>query len=69
METSYIHVNDMFSQEDANRVLEAIEHVWGLSSAEVQLSNRKAIVTFDERMASTTDFEQAVKESGYEVTK
>lgn len=58
----------MTNQEDANKILEAIEHVWGITKVEVNLSNSEAIFSFDERMASVQDFEKVIMESGFEFT-
>jgi copper chaperone CopZ len=35
---------------------------------EVNLSKKEAIFSYDERMASPQDFEQAVKDIGFELT-
>lgn len=58
----------MTNQEDANKILEAIEHVWGITKVEVNLSKSEAIFSFDERMASVQDFKQVIMESGFEFT-
>lgn len=59
----------MANQADANKVLEAIEHVWGLGQVEVSLSQKEAKFTYDERMASPHDFEQAIKDIGFEIAQ
>ncbi|XJZ25660.1 heavy-metal-associated domain-containing protein [Bacillota bacterium Lsc_1132] len=68
METDVINVKNMGSQEDAEKILAALEHVWGLTKAEVSLSKKEAIVTFDERMASSQDFIQAIVETGFDIS-
>lgn len=68
METAVILVKNMTCQEDANKILSAVEHVWGLTKAEVNLSKKEAIVTYDERMASSEDFMQTLIETGYQIT-
>ncbi|MGG5254148.1 heavy-metal-associated domain-containing protein [Neobacillus sp. SM06] len=67
METEVFNVKNMNSQEDADKILASIEHVWGLSKAEVSLLKKEATVTFDERMASTQDFVQAIVETGFDL--
>ncbi len=67
METEVFNVKNMNSQEDADKILAAIEHVWGLSKAEVSLLKKEATVTFDERMASSQDFIQAIVETGFDL--
>lgn len=68
METDVILVENMVSQKDADKVLAAIEHVWGLTKAEVNLAKKEAIVTYDKRMASSQDFYQAIVDTGYNVS-
>ncbi|PLS09557.1 heavy-metal-associated domain-containing protein [Neobacillus cucumis] len=67
METRVVTIKNMANQQDANKVLEAIEHVWGNTQAEIDLSKGKAIYSFDENMASGQDFEQAIMDLGYEI--
>jgi copper chaperone CopZ len=67
METSVVTVKNMVNQQDADKVLQALEHVWGLTRAEVKLSKSQAAFTYDERMASPQDFEQAIIETGFEI--
>jgi copper chaperone len=68
LETRIVTVKNMANQQDANKILEAIEHVWGITKAEVNLSKSQASFSFDEKMASVHDFEQAMLESGFEIT-
>ncbi|MDQ0202050.1 copper chaperone [Neobacillus ginsengisoli] len=67
LETGVVTVKNMVNQQDADKVLQAIEHVWGLNRAEVIFSKSQAIFTYDERMASSQDFEQAIIETGFEI--
>jgi copper chaperone CopZ len=67
METGSFVIKNMASQEDANKVLKAIENVWGYTRGDVNLSTSKAVFTYDERMASVHDFEQAIKDTGFEI--
>lgn len=68
METRVVTVKNMVNQQDANKILEVIAHVWGITKAEVNLSKCQASFSFDEKMASVQDFEQALIESGFEIT-
>ncbi|MEO2076357.1 MAG: heavy-metal-associated domain-containing protein [Bacillus sp. (in: firmicutes)] len=68
METRVVTFKNMTNQEDANKILEAIEHVWGVTKVEINLSKSEAIFSFDERMASVQDFKQVIMESGFEFT-
>ncbi|RFU67698.1 copper chaperone [Peribacillus saganii] len=67
METGMFVVKDMVSQEDANTIMNALLEVWGVSRAEVNLSKGEAMFTYDKRMASAIDFEQAILDSGYQI--
>jgi copper chaperone len=67
LENEVIVVKNMGNETDANKVLEAIEHVWGLLRAEVHLSQKEAVFSYDERMASAQDFKQAVVEAGFDI--
>ena len=40
----------------------------GVSKAEINLSKSQAVFTYDERMASQQDFEQAIKDLGFDIT-
>ena len=67
MATGVVTVRNMVNQQDADKVLQALEHVWGLSRAEVIFSKSQAVFTYDERMASPQDFEQAIIDTGFEI--
>ncbi|WP_449621069.1 heavy-metal-associated domain-containing protein [Robertmurraya sp. Marseille-Q9965] len=55
------------TQEDADKVLQALNSVWGVRKAEVNLNSGEAIVSYDEKAATYADFTQAVIDSGYKV--
>lgn len=67
MEEAVVTIKNMQNQTDADKVLSALEHVWGIGRVEVDLQRNKAIFTFDNRMASLQDFERALLDTGYEV--
>jgi copper chaperone CopZ len=64
-----IEIKNMMNEADAKKVIDAMEHVWGVQRVEVRLSQNQAVYSYDERMASHHDFKQAVIEAGYEVTE
>jgi copper chaperone CopZ len=68
LDTRVVTIKNMVNQQDADRVLEVIEHVWGDTRAVVDLSKGQATYSFDEKMASSQDFEQAIIDSGFEIT-
>ncbi|MDR4947972.1 heavy-metal-associated domain-containing protein [Neobacillus cucumis] len=67
METRVLSIKNMANQQDADKVLKAIEHVWGYTQAEIDLSKGQAKYSYDEKMASSQDFEQAILDLGYEI--
>jgi copper chaperone CopZ len=69
LQNDVMMIKNMMNETDAKKVIDAMEHVWGVQRVEVHLSQNQAVYTYDERMASQHDFKQAVIEAGYEVTK
>jgi copper chaperone CopZ len=67
MENGVFVIKDMVNQQDADKVLNALLEVWGIGRAEVNLNKSNAVFSYDERMASYHDFEQAVIDTGYEI--
>lgn len=67
MEEAVVVVKNMQSQDDANKVLNTLQDVWGIGRAETDLQHNQAIFTYDKRMASLEDFERALLDAGYEV--
>ncbi|WML48050.1 copper chaperone [Neobacillus sp. PS3-34] len=68
MENGVLKVRNIQNQQDADKILEALNHVWGIDKVEINQTKGEASFAYDERMASTEDFVQAVKDSGFEVT-
>ncbi|MCM3587578.1 heavy-metal-associated domain-containing protein [Mesobacillus maritimus] len=69
MEKGMMKLDGMRSQEDADKVLHALNEVWGVREAEVNVHSQEALFSFDEKAASLQDFEQAVRDCGYNVIK
>ncbi|WP_160118389.1 heavy-metal-associated domain-containing protein [Bacillus sp. V59.32b] len=67
MEEAVVVVKSMQHQDDADKVLNALQDVWGIGRAEVDLKRNQATFTYDNRMASLQDFERALLDTGYEV--
>ncbi|THE09594.1 copper chaperone [Bacillus timonensis] len=67
MENRVFVIKDMVNQQDADKILNALLEVWGIGRAEVNLNNSNAVFSYDERMASYHDFEQAIIDKGYEI--
>jgi copper chaperone CopZ len=60
-------IGNLHTTEDAEKLTEAMLHVWGISQAEASSQHKTVSIMFDERMASPADFEQAVREAGFEL--
>ncbi|HYK71961.1 MAG TPA: heavy-metal-associated domain-containing protein [Pseudoneobacillus sp.] len=69
MKTGTIKLEGIQNQQDADKVLHALNEVWGVRQAEVSHVTGEAIFSYDEQAASEQDFEQAILDSGYEVVK
>lgn len=65
MRTKVIKVQGMHSEEDANRVQQALNEVWGVRKVLVSLPKSEAVVSYDENAAVTIDFQQAIIDTGY----
>ncbi|WP_251550852.1 heavy-metal-associated domain-containing protein [Neobacillus muris] len=69
MQKGSLKVEGMNSQTDANKVLHALNEVWGVREAEVNLSRSEAVFSFNEQAASYQDFEQAIIDLGYQIVR
>lgn len=69
METGKLNLQGVSSQADADKVLQALNEVWGVREAEVRFRSQEVIISFDENAASLHDFEQAIIDSGFGVSK
>ncbi|WP_090990115.1 heavy-metal-associated domain-containing protein [Bacillus sp. OV322] len=58
-------VSGLDSQESGKKILQALESVWGINKAEIDIKHREASFSYDSRMASRQDFEQAILDLGY----
>lgn len=67
MENGVFVIKDMVNQQGADKVLNALLEVWGIERAEVNLNKSNVVFSYDERMASYHDFEQAIIDTGYEI--
>ncbi|WP_170008135.1 heavy-metal-associated domain-containing protein [Bacillus fonticola] len=67
MEDGLIKVEGMTNEHDAEKVLHALNEVWGVRKAEVSLSNQTASFRYNEKAASYEDFLQAVEDTGFTI--
>ncbi|PAE27435.1 heavy-metal-associated domain-containing protein [Oceanobacillus profundus] len=56
-------------KEDEGKVSDALHDVWGVRNIKINTQTNEAIISYDEDAGSLMDFEQAVKDLGYEVNK
>ncbi|MED1783794.1 heavy-metal-associated domain-containing protein [Brevibacillus fortis] len=67
MHTDRISVKGMKDENDAEKVSKTLHSVWGIQQVEVSLLKGEALVSYDEKAASLVDFQQAIRDLGYEV--
>jgi copper chaperone CopZ len=65
MQEMKLRINNLNTPADAERITQAMLDVWGISQAEANADHKTLSIMFDERMASTEDFTQAVREAGF----
>jgi len=69
MENGKMRLEGLQTQADADKVLHALNEVWGVREAEILFNRKEAVFSYDEKAASLHDFEQAVIDSGYNIIK
>ncbi|MEH7884953.1 cation transporter [Bacillus sp. JJ1609] len=65
MREQVFHISNLETKEEADKITQALLHVWGISQAETSAQHKTVSIKYDERMASSEDFEQVVKEVGF----
>jgi copper chaperone CopZ len=65
MKEHVFHIGNLDTKEDTDKITKAMLDVWGISQAEASAQHKTVSIKYDERMASSEDFEQAVKEAGF----
>ncbi|WP_338447701.1 cation transporter [Niallia oryzisoli] len=67
MKKRTLQISNFECQEDAEKITQAVLDVWGIADAKANATQKTISFTFDERMASEQDFEQAITESGFQI--
>ncbi|MFY4777400.1 heavy-metal-associated domain-containing protein [Metabacillus sp. RGM 3146] len=67
MKSGVIKVEGLQTQNDADKVAQALHAVWGIRRAEVSLNSSEATFTYDENAANDIDFHQAITEAGFKI--
>ncbi|WP_110927956.1 heavy-metal-associated domain-containing protein [Bacillus massiliglaciei] len=60
-----IKIANMTNGQDAEKVHQTLQSVWGVRQVDVSVHKQEASVSFNENAASFEDFLQALKETGY----
>lgn len=69
MKERTLQISNLNSQEDVEKITQAVQDVWGITDAKASPVQKTVSFTFDERMASEQDFEQAIMESGFYIVR
>ncbi|KZO00351.1 heavy-metal-associated domain-containing protein [Pseudobacillus badius] len=67
MQKGVIKIKNQLTEQEAEKVSQALESVWGVRRTEVHAASREASFTYNEEAASYTDFQQAITDLGFEV--
>lgn len=62
-----LHISNLESREDAEKITQAVFDVWGIADAKASPTQKTVSFTFNERMASEQDFEKKITESGFNI--
>lgn len=65
MQERTFRVINLNTTDDAEKLTQAMLDVWGIFQAEASTHHKTVSIMFDERMSSQQDFEQAVREAGF----
>lgn len=64
--TRAIKVKEL-NERNADEISRILHDIWGIRQVEVNVDTREAVVSFNEKSASLVDFEQALKDRGYQL--
>ncbi|UOQ83499.1 heavy-metal-associated domain-containing protein [Gracilibacillus salinarum] len=53
-------------KEDEAKISEALHDVWGVQSVDINVHTQEAIVSYNENAGALHDFQQAIKDVGYD---
>ncbi|KML37383.1 MULTISPECIES: heavy-metal-associated domain-containing protein [Bacillaceae] len=66
MITRTVSIENM-NQTDEEKLSKALYDVWGVRKIKLNSMSGEAVISFDEDAASVMDFEQAIKDCGYNI--
>jgi copper chaperone CopZ len=64
--TRTVSIENM-DQADEEKLSKALNDVWGVRKIKINSMSGEAVISFDEDAASFMDFEQAIKDCGYNI--
>jgi copper chaperone CopZ len=65
--THKIVVGNIQTQEDKQKIDEALHDIWGIRQVEVDEKSGEVLIVYNEKAASLIDFKQAIADCGYEL--
>ena len=68
MQTGKIRIEGVQTRQDVNKALKVLNEVWGIRDVTLSLNTGEATIQYDETAASFHDFEQAVIDSGFDIS-
>ena len=68
LQTGRIKLEGVQSGQDVKKALKALNEVWGIRDATLSLNTGEAMIQYDEKAASFHDFEQAIIDSGFNIS-
>jgi copper chaperone len=67
LQTGKIKIEGVQTSQDVNKALKVLNEVWGIRDVTLSLTG-EATIQYDETAASLHDFEQAVIDSGFDIS-
>jgi copper chaperone CopZ len=67
LQTGKIKIEGVQTSQDVNKALKVLNEVWGIRDVTLSLTG-EATIQYDEMAASFRDFEQAVIDSGFDIS-
>jgi copper chaperone len=67
LQTGKIKIEGVQTSQDVNKALKVLNEVWGIRNVTLSLTG-EATIQYDETAASFHDFEQAIIDSGFDIS-
>ncbi|MED3835342.1 heavy-metal-associated domain-containing protein [Peribacillus frigoritolerans] len=66
-EQGVIKIHGPLSEKDSDEIIRSLNGVWGILQADVNKESGEARIDYDKNAASFQDFQQAIRDSGYDI--